>query len=181
MKKKKIIQFFIICVILCFSYCIYIGYRKFLWGNIGFGNKVTAFCLKANVGERRMFISYNDEINKYEFKDVYIKERPEIDTYPHRTLIESDVYDYEIERNFFYDDQMCYVLGREGFWIVQSVPFSITVLKRDLSDEYLNKKFDHPIWKDVPITKLNSEKDLSEKEFKIYKKLNRRLMLKNKT
>lgn len=144
-------------------------------------NEIAIFCVGHDISERDIYILYNPERFKYELQDVYLKKRPEVDIYPHYTVIESDVYDYEIERNFFYTDKMCYVLGREGFWIIQSYPFTITVLKRDISDEYLNKKFDHPIWKDVPITKLNSEKDLSEKEFKIYKKLNRRLMLKNKT
>ncbi len=144
-------------------------------------NQIAIFCVGHDISEQDIYILYNSEKSEYELKDFYHKKKTEVDTYPHSTLIESDVYDYEIERNFFDTDKMCYVLGREGFWIIQSDPFTITVLKRDLSDEYLNKKFDHPIWKDVSITKLNSEKDLSEKEFKIYKKLNRRLMLKNKT
>lgn len=182
MKIKKIIQFFIICFLIFFSYNIYKGYKSLVKNPGGLNeNQIDVFFVGHNMNERDISILYNPERFKYEMKDVYLKKRPEIRRDPHYTVIESDVYDYEIERNLFYDDKMCYVLGREGFWIIQAVPFSITVLKRDLSDEYLNKKFDHPIWKDVPITKLNSEKDLSEKEFKIYKKLNRRLMLKNKT
>ena len=178
--RKKILQFLAICFTLMFSYCIYTtGYKDFLKTSFEKSESIIEiFCTSYNKNKKIIYILHNSKQNKY---ILYIKKQPEIETYPHRALIESDVYDYEIERNLLYDDQVFYVLGREGFWIIQSVPFSITVLKRDLSDEYLNKKFDHPIWKDVPITKLNSEKDLSEKEFKIYKKLNRRLMLKNKT
>lgn len=184
MKKKKIIQFLIICFLLCLSCNMYKGCKSFIKNPGGLNeDQIDVFFVGNDKRDRDRYIHiiYSPEESKYELEDVYLKKRPEIRWYPHYTVIESDVYDYELERDFFYEDQMCYVLGREGFWIIQAVPFSITVLKRDIPDEYLNKKFDHPIWKDVPITKLNSEKDLSKKEFKIYKKLNRRLMLKNKT
>ena len=44
------------------------------------------------------------------------------------TLLDNNVYDYEVEMGWFYQYKTMYIYGRNGFWIIQNDPFHIKLL-----------------------------------------------------
>ena len=91
------------------------------------------------------------------------------------TPLEDNVYDYEIQMGWFYQYKVLYVLGRNGFWIINADPFHITLLRnknispkssKDLDDALENyEKYENQF------TQTYSAAELTPEEQKAYIKL----------
>lgn len=91
------------------------------------------------------------------------------------TPLEDNVYDYEIQMGWFYQYKVLYVLGRNGFWIINADPFHITLLcnknispksSKDLDEALENyEKYENQF------TQTYSAAELTPEEQKAYIKL----------
>ena len=160
------------CVVVFLCYHIVFGGARILidfkYPNGSYNNTIVAFGAKLRV---LIFADNKSKIWKM------VDDRPEETQgqYTKHTVLERNVYDYEVEMGWFYQYKTFYVYGRNGFWIIQADPFHITLLRNPHIPEQDAMELDKTIAKYKPygdqFTVIQSESDLSKQERKEYVKL----------
>ena len=88
------------------------------------------------------------------------------------TILDNNVYDYEVEMGWFYQYKTMYVYARNGFWIIQADPFHIKLLRNKNILAKDAQKLDETIAKyniyNNQFTVINTESDLTKEEQKAY-------------
>lgn len=91
------------------------------------------------------------------------------------TPLEDNVYDYEIQMGWFYQYKVLYVLGRNGFWIINADPFHITLLRNKNISPKSSKDLDEALENyekyENQFTQTYSAAELTPEEQKAYIKL----------
>lgn len=91
------------------------------------------------------------------------------------TPLEDNVYDYEIQMGGFYQYKVLYVLGRNGFWIINADPFHITLLRNKNISPKSSKDLDEALENyekyENQFTQTYSAAELTPEEQKAYIKL----------
>lgn len=91
------------------------------------------------------------------------------------TPLEDNVYDYEIQMGWFYQYKVLYVLGRNGFWIINADPFHITLLRNKNISPKSSKDLDEALENyekyENQFTQTYSAAELTLEEQKAYIKL----------
>jgi hypothetical protein len=91
------------------------------------------------------------------------------------TLLDENVYDYEMEMGWFYRYKMFYVYGRNGFWMIQADPFHIKLLRSKNIPARDAGALDETIAKyntnGNQFTVVNDESGLTREERKAYNRL----------
>lgn len=91
------------------------------------------------------------------------------------TPLEDNVYDYEIQMGWFYQYKVLYVLGRNGFWIINADPFHITLLRNKNISPKSSKDLDEALENyekyENQFTQAYSAAELTPEERKAYIKL----------
>ncbi len=91
------------------------------------------------------------------------------------TPLEDNVYDYEIQMGWFYQYKVLYVLGRNGFWIINADPFHITLLRNKNISPKSSKDLDEALENyekyENQFTQTYSASELTPEEQKAYIKL----------
>ena len=91
------------------------------------------------------------------------------------TPLEDNVYDYEIQMGWFYQYKVLYVLGRNGFWIINADPFHITLLRNKNISPKSSKDLDESLENyekyENQFTQTYSAAELTPEERKAYIKL----------
>ena len=91
------------------------------------------------------------------------------------TPLEDNVYDYEIQMGWFYQYKVLYVLGRNGFWIINADPFHITLLRNKNISPKSSKDLDEALENyekyENQFTQTYSAAELTPEERKAYIKL----------
>ena len=91
------------------------------------------------------------------------------------TLLDENIYDYEVEMGWFYRYKMFYVYGRNGFWMIQAEPFHIKLLRSRNIPAKDAKALDETIAKyntnGNQFTVVNDESGLTREERKAYNRL----------
>ena len=102
--------------------------------------------------------------------------QPERQEHPERgfigTILDNNIYDYEVEMGWFYQYKTLYSYGRNGFWIIQNDPFHIKLLRSSNIPAEDAQKLDETIAKYTvygnQFTMLNSESNLTHEEQRAY-------------
>lgn len=88
------------------------------------------------------------------------------------TLLDENVYDYEVEMGWFYQYKMFYVYGRNGFWVIQADPFHIKLLRNQNMPSKDAQELDETIAKynayGNQFTVVKNESDLTVEEQNAY-------------
>ena len=115
----------LILIIICY-HIIFGGARLFI--DIGYpmgwnDNTITAFGTQLRTGI--LYDKSLPHLNMWYMADI----QPERQS-PSRsgfigTILDNNVYDYEVEMGWFYQYKTMYAYGRNGFWIIQADPFHI--------------------------------------------------------
>ena len=91
------------------------------------------------------------------------------------TLLDENIYDYEVEMGWFYRYKMFYVYGRNGFWMIQADPFHIKLLRSKNIPARDAEALDETIAKyntnGNQFTVVNDESGLTREERKAYNRL----------
>ena len=91
------------------------------------------------------------------------------------TPLEDNVYDYEIQMGWFYQYKVLFVLGRNGFWIINADPFHITLLRNKNISPKSSKDLDEALENyekyGKQFTQAYSAAELTPEERKAYIKL----------
>lgn len=91
------------------------------------------------------------------------------------TPLEDNVYDYEIQMGWFYQYKVLYVLGRNGFLIINADPFHITLLRNKNISPKSSKDLDEALENyekyENQFTQTYSAAELTPEEQKAYIKL----------
>lgn len=101
------------------------------------------------------------------------------------TLLDNNVYDYEVEMGWFYRYKNLYAYGRNGFWIIQADPFHIKLLRSSNIPAEDARKLDETIAGynvyGNQFTVVNSESDLTREEQKAYARVKEKAQPRIKT
>lgn len=136
-------------------------------------NTIIAFGPQLRIGIRYYYKPYNPSM--WFLEDVQPEEQSETRSDFIATHLDSNVYDYEMEMGWFYQYKVLYVLGRDGFWIIQADPFHITLLRNENIPDKDSQDLDESIAKyekyGKQFTQVYSENELTPEEQKAYIKL----------
>ena len=93
-------------------------------------NTIVAFGTRLRVGIFQG-MSSSHYLNVWYLSDV----QPEKQKSPEHgfvgTILDKNIYDYEVEMGWFYQYKNLYAYGRNGFWVIQADPFHIKLLRSE--------------------------------------------------
>lgn len=123
-------------------------------------------------------LSYKEDDSSAKDKLVVSDMNPEQwgkSTYGVTQNLDRDAYSWEKELASFYKDQMLYISGSVGFYVIQAEPFHITLLKNpnvDLSTpEYAYLAEALAQYDSTELTLLTSADELSDEDREFYEKM----------
>ena len=101
------------------------------------------------------------------------------------TILDDNVYDYEVEMGWFYQYKNLYAYGRNGFWIIQADPFHIKLLRSsNIPAEDAQKLNEVIAGYNVygnQFTEVNSESALTKEEREVYARVKEKAQPRIKT
>ncbi len=159
-------SYYIVLILVC--YHVIFGFARF-WVDLTYPNgwydtTIVAFGEKPRV----YIVSERQEPNKWHLSDT----QPEWQKNPQNgtvsTILDENVYDYELEMGWFYQYKTLYVYGGDGFWIFQNDPYHIKLLLNknipEKEAQYLDETMaEYNIFGDQ-FSVVHSESDLTEDE-----------------
>lgn len=172
MKKlnwRKIIKYFFLAII---GYHIIFGGLRFLidfkypmgW----YDNTVTAFGTHLRTGIRWE----KERTGKWIMADIQPERQSSQRSDFIPTFLDKNVYDYMIEMGLFYQYKKFYVLGHNGFWIINAEPFHIELVRnRNLTEGDMGKIDNLVKGYGEQITVISDESELTNKEHEAYLRL----------
>ena len=169
---RKIILWIIVIVL---GYHVIFGTARaiedFKWPNGWYNETIQAFGDRLRI----LIASRPNQKIPWTMVDMQPEEQSDIRTGFIATHLDSNVYDYEMEMGWFYQYKVLYVLGRDGFWIIQADPFHITLLRNENIPDKDSQDLDESIAKyekyRKQFTQAYSAAELTSEERKAYIKL----------
>ena len=133
-------------------------------------NTVVAFGMQLRTGILK------DKSSQFSCMWYMIDIQPEKQKHPKHgfvgTILDNNVYGYEVEMGWFYQYKTMYAYGRNGFWIIQADPFHVKLLRNVNILEKDAQELDEAIagynCYGAQFTLVNAESDLTREEKEAY-------------
>ncbi len=165
-------QYTLVLVIICYHviFGVIRGLIDLTYPMTLYTDTIAAFGTELRIGIRQDISSQSS--NMWYMVDF----QPERQKHPERgfvgTILDNNVYDYVIEMGWFYQYKTLYAYGRNGFWIIQSDPFHIKLLRSENIPEKDSEELNETIAKYTvygnQFTVFNAELDLTQQEKRAY-------------